>query len=132
MDSLCLPIEQILDSCEDHVARLQQSNTAGFIEIQCCPIRGQYKTKCQYGFYRNFLIAPEDLAVWKTPPLLRQRETLETVDQVMTMLNSALFETFHLQQGHANILIWHREQRSQYGQYGFQFCPSIVHGIKLC
>ncbi len=127
-----IPIEQILNSCEDHIVKLQQSNTTGFIEIRCCPIKGQYKAECQYGYFENFLIAPEDLAIWKTPLLPRRRETLETVDQVLTMLNGALYETFHLQQGHANIMMWHRGQNGQYGQYGFQFCPSIVHGIKLC
>lgn len=122
-------VENFLNYCEKRIARFQQVNNTGFIEIRCCPSQGQYKVECRCGDVQNFLIPTEDLAVWKTTPLSRQRETLETVEQVLAKLNSALFETFCLQQGYATIVIWHRGHDSQ---YGFQFSPSVVHGIKPC
>ncbi|NWF58147.1 MAG: hypothetical protein HXY43_02200 [Fischerella sp.] len=120
-------VEKILDYCERRIAGFQQSNHTGLIEIRCCPYQGQYKVECRCGDYQYFPIAREDLAVWNTPPLSRQRETLETVEQVLAKLNSALFETFRLQQGYATILILHSADN---GRYGFQFWPSVVHGIK--
>ncbi|MEC4816311.1 MAG: hypothetical protein SAK29_24045 [Scytonema sp. PMC 1069.18] len=122
-------VKRILDSCEKQIARFQQSNNTGLIEIRCCLNQGQYKVESRCGDFQNFLIAPEDLAVWKTLPLPRQREPLETVEQVREKLNSALFETFCLQQGYATIVIFHRGQD---GQYGFLFSPSVVHGIRPC
>ncbi|MBG1263802.1 hypothetical protein [Nostoc commune] len=122
-------VERILDYCEQKIARFEQSNNTGLMEIRCYPNQGQYKVECWCGDLQNFLIAPEDLAVWKTTSLSRQRETLETVKQVITKLDSALFETFRLQQGYATISILHRGQD---GEYGFLFCPSVIHGIKPC
>ncbi|WP_375494427.1 hypothetical protein [uncultured Nostoc sp.] len=99
------------------------------MEIRCYPNQSQYKVECWCGDFQTFLITVEDLAVWRTTPLSRQRETLETLKQVITKLNSALFETFRLQQGYATITILHRGQD---GEYGFLFCPSVIHGIKPC
>lgn len=129
MNHVSFPVEQILGSCQEHIVWLEKSNTAGFIEIQCCLINSQHTAECKYGYFQDFQFAPNDLANWKTPLLSRQREkTLETGDRVLRMVNSALFETFHEHQGYANILIWYHRRT---GQYGFQFCPSVRHGIKL-
>ena len=122
-------VEQILGSCEQQIARFQQANNTGLIEIQCSFSQGHYKVECRCGDFQNFLILPEDLATWKTTPLSRQRENLETVEQVLAKLDSALFETFRLQQGYAIIVI---RRRGHDGKYGFQFSPSIVHGIQCC
>ncbi|MBF2003914.1 hypothetical protein ACF3DV_22370 [Chlorogloeopsis fritschii PCC 9212] len=122
-------LKQILDCCKQQIDRFEQSNNTGFIELRCCPNQGQYKVECRCGDVQNFLIAPADLAVWNPPPLPRQRQTLTTVEEVIAKLDSALFETFCLQQGYATIMIW---RRGLDGQYGLQFCPSIIHGIKLC
>lgn len=122
-------VERILDHCEQKIARFQQSNNTGLMEIRCYPNQGQYKVECWCGDFQNFLITPEDLAVWKTTPLSRQRENLETLERVLAKLDSALFETFCLQQGYATIVIRHRGQDRQ---YGFLFCPSVIHGIKPC
>lgn len=122
-------VEQILDSCEQQIARFQQFNNTGLMEIRCYPNQGQYKVECWCGDFQSFLIMPEDLAVWETTPLSRQRENLETVEQVLAKLDSALFETFRLQQGYATIVIRHRGHDSR---YGFEFSPSIIHGIKRC
>ncbi|MDZ7969749.1 MAG: hypothetical protein RM368_33200 [Nostoc sp. DedSLP03] len=122
MDHVPFPIEQILNSCQEQIIWLEQFNTSGFIEIQCCLIKGKHTAKCKYGYFQDFQFAPNDLANWKTPLLSRRSEILETRDQVLKTLNSALFETCHQQQGYANILIrYHRRT----GQYGLQFCPSI-------
>lgn len=129
MDSLQFPTEPIISFCKHYIAKLQQSNTTGCIEIQCYLVQGHYKVECKCGYFQNFLIAPEDLTNWKTLPLPKRREPLETIDKVLTLLNSALFETFYEYQGHANIMICHRGKNHQ---YGFQFCPSIIHGIKFC
>ncbi|WP_322728280.1 hypothetical protein [Nostoc sp. ChiQUE01b] len=128
MQYVCFPIEQILNSCQEHITRLERSDTPGFIKIQCCLIKGQHTAECKYGYFQDFQFAPNDLANWKTPLLSRRQEILENPGQVLRMLNSALFETFHQQQGYANIMIWRRQQT---GQYGFEFSPSIRHGIKL-
>ncbi|MGI2907238.1 hypothetical protein [Tolypothrix sp. VBCCA 56010] len=122
-------VEQILGSCEQQIARFQQANNTGLIEIQCSLSQGHYKVECRCGDFQNFLISPKDLAVWKTTPLSRQREDLKTVEQVLAKLDSALFETFCLQQGYATIVIRHRGHDSR---YGFEFSPSIIHGIKRC
>ncbi|MDZ8184998.1 MAG: hypothetical protein RMX96_09105 [Nostoc sp. ChiSLP02] len=128
MEHVPFPIKQILDSCQQHIVWLEQSNTAGFIEIQCCLIKGQHTAECKYGYFQNFQFAPNGLANWKIPLLSRRQEILENPDQVLRTLNSALFETCHVQQGYANILIWCRKQT---GKYGFEFSPSIRHGLKL-
>ena len=122
-------VEIFLNYCEKRIARFQQANNTGLIEIQCSLNQGHYKVECRCGDFQNFLISPKDLAVWKPTPLSRQREKLETVEQVLAKLDSALFETFCLQQGYATIVIRHRGYDSQ---YGFQFSPSIVHGIQHC
>ncbi|MDF5725826.1 MAG: hypothetical protein PUP91_36350 [Rhizonema sp. PD37] len=123
------PVENFLNYCEKRIARFQQVHDTGLIEIRCCPNQGQYKVECRCGDVQNFVIQPEDLAIWKTVPLSRQRENLETVEQVLAKLNSALFETICLQQGYATIVILHRGRDSQ---YGFEFLPSVIHGIKPC
>lgn len=124
-------VERILDYCEQKIAIFQQSNNTALIEIRCYPHQGQYQVECWCGDFQNFLITLEDLAIWKTAPLSRKRETLATVKQVIKKLNSALFETFLLQQGYATITILHCGQKNQ---YGFLFRPSVVHGhpIKFC
>ncbi|WP_414566090.1 MULTISPECIES: hypothetical protein [unclassified Anabaena] len=128
MDNSYLPFELILDPCKQHLAKLQQSNTTGLIEIHSRLIQGQYKIECKYGYFQNFLIAPKDLADWKTFSLPKLRKHLETEAQVLTMLNSALFETVHQYQGYASIIIYHCGKNNQ---YEFQFRPSLVHGVKL-
>ncbi|AKG20410.1 hypothetical protein [Calothrix sp. 336/3] len=123
-------VEAFLNYCEQRIARFQQANNTGLLEILCSlDYRGYGKVECRCGDFQHFLISPEDLAIWKTHPLSRQRENLETIEQVLAKLDSALFETFCLQQGYATILAWYRGQD---GLYGFQFSPSIVHGIKPC
>ncbi|MDZ8053613.1 MAG: hypothetical protein RMX68_007535 [Aulosira sp. ZfuVER01] len=129
MDGLCLPIEQILGSCKQHIARLEQSNTTGFIEIQCRPNQGQYKVECRRGDVQNFPITSEDIVVWDAPTLPQQREPMQTSENVLVLLNSALFDTFRKHQGYATIVIFYREHD---GRYGFQFMPSVIHGIKPC
>jgi hypothetical protein len=120
-------VETVLNHCETRIAKFQQAKNTGLLEIKCSLSQGLPKVECRCGDFQNFLIPPEDLAIWKTTPLSRQRENLETVEQVLAKLDSALFETFFLQQGYATIVIWHRKHDSR---YGFEFSPSIIHGIK--
>lgn len=122
-----LPVEKILSYSEQRIAMFQQANQTGQLEIKCSISPGLYKVACWCGDFQNFHILPEELAIWETTPLSRHWEPLETVEQVLAKLDSALFETFCLAQGYATILTWHRGRD---GQYGFQFIPSIVHGIK--
>jgi hypothetical protein len=126
---LPMPIKDILRSCGEHMAMPRKSNITGFMEIRCSPFKGQYKAECQYGYVRDFLLPLEDLANWKAPLLSKRRENLANVNEVLTMLNSALFDTFQQQQGYANIVICQRQQDSQ---YGLIYCPSILQGIKVC
>jgi|GEM_PF-3060129 hypothetical protein len=123
------PVEKILSYCEQKIARFEQANNTGLLEMKCSlsHSQGLYKVVCWSGDFQNFLIRPEELAMWKTTPLSRHWEPLESVEQVLSKLDSALFETFHLQQGYATISIKHRIHD---GRYGFQFSPSIIHGIK--
>ncbi|GAB1541994.1 hypothetical protein NUACC21_46670 [Scytonema sp. NUACC21] len=120
-------VEKILDYCKQKINRFHECNDTGLIEIRCCPYQSHYKVECRCGDFQDFPIAPEDLDVWETPALPRQRETLETLEQVLAKLNSALFETFCLQQGYATITIVHRGHD---GRYGFQLLLSVVHGLK--
>jgi hypothetical protein len=120
-------IENILDYSKRRIASFQKLKDTGLIEIRCWPSQDQYKVECWCGNLQNFAIAAEDLAVWETIALSRERENLETMEQVLTNLNSALYETFRLHQGYANIVIYHSGYN---GRYGFQFSPSLVHGIK--
>ncbi|MBW4616179.1 MAG: hypothetical protein KME21_23470 [Desmonostoc vinosum HA7617-LM4] len=122
-------VEKILNYCETRIAGFEQTKNTGQIEIRCCLNQGQCRIECRCGDFRDFLIPLEDLAVWRTTPLSRQREALETIEQVLAILNSALHETFVLQQGYAIIAIWHRGHDRR---YGFWFSPSVVHGIKPC
>ncbi|AFY35132.1 hypothetical protein [Calothrix sp. PCC 7507] len=122
-------VKNFLSYCEQRMAGFEQYNDTGLIEIRCCLNQGQYKVEYQCGNLQNFLIPKEDLAVWKTTPLSRQREPLETVEAVIAKLDSALHETFLLYQGYATIVILHRGRDNR---YGFRFSPTIVHGIQHC
>ncbi len=96
------------------------------MKIKCSFNQGQYRVQCISGELHDFLITSEDLGTWKTPPLLRHREALETVEQVIEKLNSSLHEVFFLQQGFATIVIVYDRHDNK---YGLLFSPSIVHGI---
>ncbi len=122
-------VENFLNYCEQRIAGFQQYKDTGRIEIRCCLNQGIYRVECQCGNLQNFLILPEDLAIWNTTPLSRQREPLETVEAVLAKLDSALHETVLLYQGYATIVILHRGRDSK---YGFRFSPTIVHGIQPC
>jgi hypothetical protein len=120
-------IRSILDLSGSKLIWFHQSQTPGYIEILCSMDQGCYRVECLAVEGRTFLIRPDDLPIsWRLPLLARQRERLESLEQIIDHLNAALYETFNFQQGHARITL---EYRLPNGHYGLRFQPSIVKGF---
>lgn len=120
-------IHSALDFLRYRLQCLRQSQTPGHIDLFCSVDQGRYKLEFVCGECQVFHIQLEDLAIWDSPLVARQRERLETVEKVVSLLNSALFETVRHHQGHAHITL--RYRLSDRKQYGFKYQPSIVLGF---